>query len=248
MAGAAPAGVRVTTGDVYMGRSDWLMLWGPGHASRVPAMRYQEKAGGHTIALDLAYWARERKIRVSIDAAHPQAWVMRRFWPADRWAADPAPVMDAWNPDGPVLIAGIGPKARLQYGAAMIDTWEAGMIAGCRTRWPGRPIWYRAKRTDLAVPAGADMVSPGLPIETALRGCSLVITWHSNVGVDASRLGIPVVCWDGAAAAVCPATLDGPHTPLAPADRDQFLANLAYFQWAPDEAPSCWAFLREILA
>jgi hypothetical protein len=211
-------------------------------------MRWQIKQGGHCIALDLAYWARDRKIRLSIDAAHPQAWVMKDTWPPERWQEDPAHVENAWQPNGPIVIAGVGPKARIQYGASTIDAWEAAMIAGCRARWPTRPIWYRGKRGDAIIPEGANFCSSGLPIETVLRGASLVVTWHSNVGVDAIRMGIPVVCHDGAASAVSPATLDGPHEPLPPALRDRFLENLAWFQWAPEEAPACWQFLKTVLA
>jgi hypothetical protein len=249
MIAAAPkAGIQARSESAYMGDSRWLMLWGPGHPSRQPMMRAQVKRGGHVVALDLAYWSRDRKIRVTIDAAHPQAWVMRQDWPAERWAEDPAPVEDAWKPTGPILIAGLGPKARVQYGTSTIDAWEAAMITGCRARWPGRPIWYRGKRGDAIIPDGAAFVSSGLPIDTALRGTSLVVTWHSNVGVDAIRLGIPVVCKDGAAAAVSPSTLEGEHVPLDPSLRDRFLQNLAWFQWAPDEAPACWQFLKQVLS
>jgi hypothetical protein len=77
-------------------------------------MRKQVERGGHVIALDLAYWSRDRKIRLSIDAAHPQQWVMRHNWPMERWEGDRAPVADTWKPDGPVVITGVGPKALAQ--------------------------------------------------------------------------------------------------------------------------------------
>ena len=73
------------------------------------------------------------------------------------------------------------------------------------------------------------------------------MTWHSNIAVDAIALGIPAVCVDGAAAAVCPAELPEEVRPFDPALRDRFLANLAWFQWAPSEARECWAFLRGLL-
>ncbi len=198
-------------------------------------MRRQLAAGGHVLACDLAYWDRQRKVRVSIDAAHPQAWVMTRDWPRDRWQADGLRTEDAWNPDGPVLLAGIGEKARVQYGAA-VEPWEARIIAECRRR--GRTVVLRPKPRVAAI-----------PIDQALRGCGVCVTWHSNVAVDAIRLGIPVICQDGAAAAVCASDLSPdtmPH-PLDPTVRDRFLANLAYFQWAPTEAAGCWRFLRTLL-
>lgn len=231
--------LSVRSSDRYQGGADWLLLWGPGNPTRFDIMARQIAAGGHVIALDLAYWDRDRKIRVSIDAPHPQAWVMRRDWPATRFTADRVPVADLWKPDGPVVIAGLGDKARVQYGADVVDRWEAAMARACAARWPSRKVLYRTKRGNVQ------------PIETVLRGASLVITWHSNVAVDAIRLGIPVICRDGAAAAVCPSTWpdDGMPQPLDLHTRMQFLHNLAWFQWDPKtEAQECWAFLRELLA
>jgi hypothetical protein len=246
---AEAADIDLVRTDRYRGDASWLVLWGPGGADRQAAMARQRAAGGHTIALDYAYWQRETKIRVSIDAPHPQAWVLRREWPATRLLADRVPVRDAWKPTGPVLLAGLGRKAREQYAADQTLIWEAAMIAACRARWPARSVLYRRKTPDAPMPSGVQVVGGG-PIDQVLAGASLVVTWHSNVAVDAIRLGIPVVCRDGAAAAVCPADLPDEPCPL-PADvRDRFLANLAWFQWGttPAEAQGCWAFLRELLS
>lgn len=240
---AAKVGLRLQRTREYLGGSPWLMVWGPGGPDRVDPMRRQLAAGGHVIALDLAYWQRDRKFRVSIDAPHPQAWVMRRDWPADRWPRDAGRVEDTWHADGPVIVAGIGEKASVQYGAA-VGAWEAEMVQAARAA--GRRVWYRPKRPGGLVPHGLESIGHG-PIESVLRGASCVVTWHSNVAVDAIRLGIPVVCRDGAAAAVCPSTWTPDAQPLAPALRQRFLQNLAWFQWDPREAAACWAWLREVL-
>lgn len=246
---AAPAvGVHVVRTPDFRGGSDVLVLWGPGAPNRVAPMRAQREAGGHVVAFDLAYWQREFKARVSIDAPHPQAWVMRRAWPSTRLAADGIACMDRWNPSGPVVIAGLGDKARVQYGANVVDMWEQAMADACATRWPNRAVVYRRKRPGASVPGWARLASDG-PIDTALTGASLVVTWHSNVAIDAIRLGIPAICRDGAAAAVCASKLGTEEPrPLDAVTRATFLANLAWFQWAPAEASACWAFLREVLA
>jgi hypothetical protein len=247
---AKAAGVGVTVSSAYRGRSPWLLLWGPGAPDRAEAMRRHVAAGGHVIALDLAYWDRERKARVSFDAAHPSAWVMRRDLPATRLRADRVTVVDAWKPTGPVVVAGLGDKARVQYGADVIDRWEARMIAACRERWPDRPILYRKKKAGSPVPAHVQQATMQ-PIDAVLTKASLLVTWHSNVAVDAIRLGVPVICRDGAAAAVCaPDFEDEDPQPLAPAVRDQFLANLAWFQWGttPPEAAGFWRFAQETLS
>ncbi len=245
LARTAPAHVRALPQRTYRGGADWLVLWGPGHPARVGPMRQQLAAGGHVIACDLSYWDRDHKVRVSIDAPHPQQWVMRRDWPTSRCTADRIAVTNAWQPEGPVIVAGIGDKARVQYGAA-VEQWEATQIAVARAR--GRDVQYRPKRAG-TLPRGTTPARVG-PIELALRGASLVITWHSNVAVDAIRLGIPVICQDGAAAAVCPSAFPaaGEPQPLPVGVRDRFLANLAWFQWAPGEAPQLWTWLGEVLA
>jgi hypothetical protein len=243
-----PASVRLRTTTRYQGGADVLAVWGPGGPDRFAPMAAQLAAGGHVLALDLPYWQRETKFRVSIDAAHPQRWVMRRDWPASRLAADKVPVANRWNPKGPVIVAGIGRKARVQYGHAVED-WEADVLTAAARRWPDRAVLYRQKQPDAPVPHGARLVSTARPIEEVLAGASLVMTWHSNVAVDAIRLGIPVICQDGAAAAVCARgfEVDDPQ-PLPESIRDRFLQNLAWFQWAPTEAAAWWRWMPEVLS
>jgi hypothetical protein len=243
--GARARGLAVQRTRTYQGRTPWLVFWGPGAPARAETMRRHVASGGHAVALDLAYWDRAVKARVSFNAAHPQAWVMRRDLPAARFLADKVPIANLWNPTGPVVIAGLGDKARVQYGAATVDRWEEFMARSCALRWPGRPVVYRRKKHGSPVPPWASPTSLQ-PIEDVLKGASLVITWHSNVAVDAIRLGIPAICRDGAAAAVCPSEL-GPDDPQPlPTDvRDRFLANLAWFQWAPTEASAFWGWAQE---
>lgn len=234
----APKVGRATKSMTYAGESEWLLLWGAGHPARVEPMRQQSASGGHTLAFDLSYWSRNEKVRLSLDAPHPQRWVMKRDWPSTRLDADRVKVGNDWNPNGHAIIAGLGQKARVQYGADTVDQWEAAMMADCRAR--GLEPIYRPKSAQLTP-----------PIETALRGASLVMTWHSNVAVDAIRLGIPVICRDGAAAAVCPSSwpADGRPQPLDVSLRRRFLVNLAWFQWNPDkEVPAMLEWVRELLA
>ncbi len=246
LAAAPSAGIELTETDTYHGTASWLLLWGPGAPNRFPPMRAQLARGGHVICVDLAYWSRDRKVRISIDAPHPQAWVLRRDWPATRFAQDRPPVEDAWDPNGPVLVAGIGEKATVQYGDDLVRAWEWSMIHMAQAR--GREVRYRPKMLRGVVLDGIPRAGTG-PIDPIISGCSRVITWHSNVAVDAIRLGIPVICRDGAAAAVCPSTWLEDASPLPTDVRDRFLANLAYFQWnMATEAAACWAFLREVLA
>ncbi|MES2341728.1 MAG: hypothetical protein V4597_08620 [Pseudomonadota bacterium] len=235
--GAKAAGLSVRFTRRYSALGPWLLLWGPGAPDRAEAMRRHVRDGGRALALDLAYWSRDRKVRVSVDAPHPQAVVMARDLPETRLAADRPPTADAWDPAGPVVVAEIGRKAQVQYGAQVQD-WEAHQVKLAAAL--GHEIVRRPK------PRG-----PAEPIETALAGASAVVTWHSNVAVDAIRLGIPAVCQDGAAAAVCPPSLGlaAVPEPLGAAARDRFLGNLAWFQWDPArEGVAFWRFAQELLA
>jgi hypothetical protein len=238
------AGVRVSDTHAFRGRDQWLVLWGPGAPDRVEPMRRQIAAGGHVLACDLSYWDRDEKFRISIDSAHPQLWVMQRPLAASRLMAANVRIEQTWNPDGPVIVAGIGEKAGIQYGIDAVHAWERQQIV--KVVAAGRRVLYRPKK-DGAVAPGI-MPAPRGPIESILRGASAVVTWHSNVAVDAIRMGIPAVCRDGAAAAVCPETWSPDLRPLSPAEQRQFLANLAWFQWTPAEARACWTFLQECVA
>lgn len=236
--GASAVGLEMTTTEEYCGQAPWLLLWGPGAPARADVMRRHTAAGGHAIALDLAYWSRGTKTRLTIDAPHPQAYLRGAAFPDLRLGQDrPVIASSWWRSQGHVIIAGIGRKAQAQYGAEVVDAWENAMAAECRRRWPLRLVVRRPKPT---------VVGP--PVDGDLMGASLVITWHSNIAVDAIRLGIPVVCRDGAAAAVCPAEIPAELYPLPELVRDRFLANLAWFQWAPSEAAACWRFLLGLLA
>lgn len=230
------SGIELTSTNRYVGDSPLLLFWGPGAPERSAIMRQHVANGGRAIALDLAYWSRATKVRVSIDAAHPQAWVMKRELSMSRLLIDRPPVGHVWKPTGPIIVAGIGQKAKAQYGE-QVDIWEAAMIEACLERWPDRAVIKRPKPR-----------FTGPQIDGELKGASLLITWHSNVAVDAIRMGIPVVCKDGAAAAVCPSELPDVPAPLPIEVRDKFIANLSWFQWAPSEARAMWNFLRELLA
>lgn len=237
--------VRVTRTDKYQGESDLLCLWGPGAPNRWPSMSYQSARGKHSAVFDLAYWQRDTKIRVSIDDPHPQKWVMKKDWPASRLLAGGITISDRWDPSGTVIVAGIGPKAKVQYGAARVEAWEVEMIAACRAQ--GRPVQYRRKNGRGDAPLGVSLADTG-SIESVIDGASLLVTWHSNVAVDAIRMGIPVVCRDGAAAAVCSSELTTQPKPLTPDVRDRFLRSLAWFQFAPSEAYLFWRWINEALA
>jgi hypothetical protein len=86
-------------------------------------------------------------------------------------------------------------------------------------------------------------------IEAVLASASLVVCRHSNVAVDACRMGIPVVCNDGAAAAIYPSRLEDEAMQPSFETRAEFLRRLAWWQWSAAEMSSgaIWPWLTGVL-
>jgi hypothetical protein len=81
-------------------------------------------------------------------------------------------------------------------------------------------------------------VSTG-PLNEALADAHAVVTFNSNMGVDALLAGVPVfaqdqgsMCWELANKSLI--SVDAPNKP----DRSQWLNDLAYCQWTPAEMSS----------
>jgi hypothetical protein len=216
---AAKARVDATLVSRYSGKSDWLMLYGAGGKDRIRAFESHIRSGRRTIAWDLGYWDRQRMMRVSIDAMHPQEWVWKKTWPAERFENSGIRLRSVANASGPVVFAGMGHKSKTLHGK-----WDKLALAALRYRFPSRPIVVREKPLRHADAPRIDKV---------LDGASLVVTHHSNVAIDAIIAGVPFECSDGAAMAYR-------------GDRVAFLRQLAWLQWNHEEALDAWAFLREL--
>jgi len=217
----------------------WLFLYGLGGPDRV-----QYASRERLVAFDLAYWDRKgpgRKYRVSIGGLHSPDRVMRGESPgADRWEASGLDIAEVGgDPAGPVLLVGNGPKS---------TAIGAGGWAHAKSRelkQTGRRIWYRPKPgKPLEEDVYCHAVVTDEPIDAVLSKVSLVVCRHSNVAVDACRLGVPVVCEDGAAASIYPRDLNGAQPDLA--TRTEFLHRLAWWQWTPAECetPLFWNWIK----
>lgn len=252
-AGAKHAGLDARVGEVYAPRpGSVLMLYGLGGADRLPYAKQHMQAGGLLVAWDAGYWEREldfrsRKYRVSINGFHPPAYVMRGLDPGPaRWLKSGLSFVEAGGSKaGSILLIGNTPKS-CAVGAA---GWTAAKSRELRAAFPGCRIAYRPKPgRPRESGVSFDEVSTD-PIGIALTRASLVVCKHSNVAVDACRHGVPVVCEDGAAAAIYPHALaDAKKQPTA-AQRLEFLHRLAWWQWSPDEAErgEAWRWLCGVL-
>jgi len=80
------------------------------------------------------------------------------------------------------------------------------------------------------------IAKPDMSLEEDLEDCWAVVTFNSNTAVDAAIRGIPVFAADRGSMAYAISNKDisqieRPHTP----EREQWLNNLAYSQWTPQE-------------
>lgn len=216
----------------YKGMEHWLMGWGSGFPAHTHALRLHVERGRPAAFWDMGYgYTAERHYRVSLNGPHPTPEQMQRA-PTTGRALDAA-LRDDADPDGPILLVGMGVKSRRSSAG-----WERKALVRLREQYPGRRIVYRPKPgSPSALPDIEQETAPD--IAEALRGKSLVVCRHSNVGVDAAVAGVPVQTEEGAAK-----WLEGkPFTPEARAD---FLARVAWWQWQPSEAEMAWDFLRRM--
>lgn len=244
LAKGAPGDVReFKTGKPREGA--WLVVYGLGGADRVG---YAKR--GRLLAFDMGYWDRksdDRKYRVSVEGFHCPGRIMQGPMPsADRWNAAGLSIAPDHRSDGPILLIGNSPKSN----AVGADGWSAAKSRELRESFPGRTVLYRQKPGRPIEPGvKCDGIADG-PIDQVIAGASLVVCRHSNVAVDACRLGVPVVTEDGAAAAIYPRDLDDAEMQPTFEQRTEFLHRLAWWQWSPSECASgmFWRWFKETIA
>lgn len=243
---AAPENTRTYTHGKPRNGST-LVLYGLGGEDRYRIGLEHVASGGTLVCFDVGYWNRagtDRTFRVSINGLHPQDYVMRGPCPDDsRWSQSHQAITKRGDPDGPIVLVGNGPKS-VAIGAG---GWAAAKAVEIRQKFPGRKLVYRPKpKRPFDAGVNYDAVDTG-PIDSLLSRASVVVCRHSNVAVDACRLGVPVVCEDGAAAAIYPSRLEDWERQPKRVVRREFLHRLAWWQWSPSEAKQFWSWLQGVL-
>lgn len=242
---AAPIKLKIR--KTYQGDCDILMVYGTGHPVRRPWQLAHLARGGRLIGWDLGYWNREAEgtfsMRATIDADHPHRLI--RPEPPERWKAAGIKLREDGNPNGPIVVVGMGPKSNRAHSIRPL-AWELRAAQAAQVAYPGRTVVFKPKRpSDGALP-GFRTVSG--PIHEVLKGASLVICRHSNVAVDACIAGVPVVCEDGAAVALYGQGRIASPATVSAAQRLAFLESLAWWQWRPTEAGDAWKYLLNRLS
>lgn len=238
--------IQLRVSESYVGDCEILMVYGTGHPVRRPWQQQHLRNGGRLIGWDLGYWHREINgtftMRCTLDGDHPQAFI--RPEAPQRWDAAGIQLREDARPGGPVVVVGLGPKSLRAHGLG-VHEFENRAIARARAAFPGREVLFRPKRpTDPRIPRVKLALGP---IERVLRGASLVICRHSNVAIDACIAGVPVVCEDGAAAAIYGRQIESPAI-VTREQRLEFLRSLAWWQWKPSESSQAWTYLLQRLS
>lgn len=229
--------VRETT--TYAGDSDLLLLFGVGAPSHAIARQKHVASGRHALLFDLGYFSRKKitgYVRMTIDHDHPQAWIGKTEPKPDRWAVHGIDLREDFHPAGPVILVGLGRKARSYLGD---PDWEVKEFQRIKSEYPGRKIIYRPKPKHPFPPLKCE-VDQDSKIEDLLKGASLAACRHSNVAVDAIIAGVPFDAIDGAAM-----WMKGRD--YLPETRLDFLRRLSYWQWKSTEADQCWKFAQSML-
>lgn len=233
------AGHKTTETGIYAGDSDILVLFGVGAPSHAVARQAHVSSGRRAVLFDLGYFSRKKVtgyVRMSIDFDHPQYWLGCTKPDPSRFDVHGIELRADSNPAGPIVLVGLGKKARSYLGER---DWEVKEYRRLKQANPGRRIVLRPK---------PGHPKPNLPcefddrpsIEEVLKGASLVVAKHSNVCVDAVIAGVPYQATDGAAI-----WLQG--KPFTAENRLDFLHRLAWWQWMPTEAAEAWQFARNII-
>lgn len=240
-ASAVDAGVKAFTSDRYKA-CDVLVLYGLGGHDRLPVAEKHLDSGKPFIAIDLGYWGRtnkDRVFRISFNSNHPDSVMDGDAPSGERFRSANVPTGNLYNPDGPVMLIGNSSKSRV-FGA---DGWTAQKSDEIRAAFPDKQLIYRPKpKHPIEGRVTYDDISEGV-IDEALHGVSLVVCRHSNVAIDACRLGVPVACEGGAAASIYPTLENYTQQPCAERRQD-FLHRLAWWQYCAAESVQAWTFIK----
>lgn len=240
MRAAPAAGIRIIVSERWQGAAPLLMSYGIGHMTRRDWTRKHVANGGRLIGWDLGYWDRDGadfKMRMTLDDDHPHRWIQPE--PAHRFEKSGIVLHDDHDPDGHIVLCGIGRKQRAHLGLSE-QQWERNALREIEKRFPGVMVVYKPKRDEQPI-RGTEKVLGA--IEDVLKGARLLVCHHSNVAVDACIAGVPVECKDGAAYALY---RHGSHP--SEEQRRHFLTSLAWWQYSPAEAGLAWKFIKRHVA
>lgn len=192
------------------------------------------------------YW------RVAVGAHHPTAALMRRKFTDERLRELRLHV-NPWHRNGTgshIVVAGSSAKYHAFYALPEPNDYYRDLVAAIRAR-TDRPIVYRPKPSyrDAEPIEGTRFSGDDETINDALWGAHCLVTHGSNACFEAALTGVPsIILGDGVALPISDSDLDRIEDPEC-GKRDQWLANLAHFQWTEAELINglAWPLLAELI-
>ena len=202
-----------------------------------------EATGKPVIVLEKGFVRRDEYYMAGVGGLNNRAEFYNSDMPSDRWDAlgvDLAP----WSRGGYVLLCGQVP-------------WDASVQHTDHIRWIQDTYDRLSREARLPVRIRPHPLGPDLGIDKeiaadgdlaeVLAGAAVVVTFNSNVAVDALLAGKPVFAADEGSMAwrVANRDLTYINSPKAP-DREQWAYDLAYAQWNLEEMRSgeAWEHLN----
>lgn len=199
------------------------------------------ESGRNAIFMDLGFFGREDggKLsgyhRVSANELFPCEALRRHNFEVDRLEKFNIKVREM-REEGTgkyILLAGQSAKASGVYGL-VAEEFEKNMVSKYSSH--KLPVVYRPKPSwNGARPIRGSLYAADADLNDLIDDAEFVVSHHSNVGIDALIRGVPCL-----SAIPCPAFRYGSVDTGAPqrpsvVDRIQWLANLCYQQYTPDE-------------
>ena len=245
--------VARTANDHNMKGFDAALLWGFVTECQQIVAACKE-ANIPWVYMDNGYQLRSTHFKVAVNDRHPDAYLMKRDMPGDRykkWGVEILPWRSNLTPADPIVVAGMSPKAAWSFGLAF-EEYERATVAELR-KHTKRPIIYRPKISNSpnAAPIPGSTFDGKEPISSVMARAHCVVSHHSNVGCDALLAGVPVFTRRGAALSmgISDDELNHVEEPFYPVDREQWACNLAYCQWSSPEMVSgeCWRHMKTVI-
>ncbi len=233
--------------------SDVALFYGLG--DNIPTIRNDYiNSGRKAILIDLGYWGRTdggKRLngyhRFAINSLHGHGYLQQKKHDSSRFDKFNLTIKPFNKTGTKIIICGQSKKAAKVYGLqwGQYERWLYSQVK----QFTKREIIYRPKKTLIGTdkPIEGTTYKPDGEFTSLLDDAYIVLSHHSNCGIDAILNGVPIFTADGLASILssnllCPNT---PHYPT-PDQQKQFLHDVAYHQYNIEEMKNgtAWKYLR----
>jgi len=222
--------------------SDIAVVFGVGKKNvpvsyaRGAIIQAQQKAKKLVLVLEKGYVNRDVYYAAGWNGLNNRANFRNKNMPGDRWAQLGKEIVP-WKKGGAtLLVCGQVPSDASVQNIDIIE-WCATTIYMLRRIAPNNEIVFRPHPLALdRTPSILHATRSQKSLQDDLTDARYVITYNSNIGVDAILAGVPIFAGDEGSMAYDLASKDLTRIIKPPLDTvTQWAHNLAYTQWTPDE-------------